>query len=205
MAVVPRAARRRLPAVADRRRGRGARAGDRRPPLPVVVRPGRRPWRSVASGLHPFVGDRAGRCLGPRRRRGPPPSGDVIQRGGPRRRRARGADRAARHGRRPRHPGLAHPRPATRGREKERTAAARDPDPRRAPHALRLEPAPRIPDPRRGRDRRVLLEPAWIGGLRPRVQRGEPPRLGPRADARRARRRRLARQPTAWPTRSGSG
>ena len=46
LAVVPRAARRRVPAVADRGRGRLARAADRGPPLPLGVRPGRRPRRS---------------------------------------------------------------------------------------------------------------------------------------------------------------
>ena len=56
MAVVPCPARRRLPVVADRDLRRRARAADRRPALPFVVRPGRSPGRPPAGGADPLVG-----------------------------------------------------------------------------------------------------------------------------------------------------
>ena len=71
-------------------------------------------------------------------------------------------------------------------------ATARPRDPRRPAHALRLVAGLGVPDPRRGRDRRLLLQPARLRGLRRGVQRRQPPRLGPRADARRPGRRRRA-------------
>ena len=58
------------------------------------------------------------------------------------------------------------------------TAADRRRDPRRAAHPLRLGAVLGVPGHRRRRDVRLLLQPAWLGGLRPRVQRGQPRRLG---------------------------
>ena len=69
VAVVPRPEGRRLPALADLDGRRRARAADRGPALPLVVRPGRAAGRTRQDRVHPLRADRAGRRLGPRRPR----------------------------------------------------------------------------------------------------------------------------------------
>ena len=193
--------RRRIRAVADRRLRRPDRAADPRRALRLELArgPARRRWRRPGR-LPALERDRNARPVGPRRRRlgegferaeAPPPH--VPQRRRPRRARPADSDRAPRDGRRPRYPGLV---PAGR----RRCAAARRRDPRRTAHAVRLVARLGVPGPGRGRDRRLLLQPARVGGLRRGVQRRQPPRLGSRSDARRPGwrgrpRRRRARRP----------
>ena len=76
---------------------------------------------------------------------------------------------------------------------RRRPAAARRPDPRRPAHALRLVAVVGVPAPRGGRDQRLLLQPARFRGLRRGVQRRQPPRLGTRSEPRRPGRRRCPR------------
>ena len=174
---------------------RRAGAADRRPALPVVLRPGRAAGGTPEDRVDPLRADGAGRPLGPRR----PP------------RRARG-----RSPRSTRRPWLTSSWPSRRSAMSRSTGAtsragscrARPPTGSRkraplplvtqihgGPHTLYgWTPVPGVPDPRRERHRRVLLEPARLGGLRPGVQRGEPARLGPGPVARRPRRDRRARR-----------
>ena len=67
--------------------------------------------------------------------------------------------------RRPRHPGLVHPR------RQGPAQPAGHRDPRRPAHALRLVAGLGVPGPRGGRDQRLLLQPARLRGLRPGLQR----------------------------------
>ena len=190
----------RVRAVADRRRRRPPRAADRGAPhrLGLARRAGARREARCAIGLPALERDRAARPVGSlderRPGRGAPPAPSPT----PARLTAFNADVLAelelrepieRHvdGRRPRHPGLVHPRPAT-GPQPLVVEIHGGPA-----HALRLVAGLGVPGPGRGRDRRLLLQPARLGGLRPGVQRREPPRLGPRPDARRPGRRRRAR------------
>ena len=83
---------------------------------------------------------------------------------------------------------------------RRRPATARRPDPRRPAHALRLVAVVGVPDPRGGRDRCLLLQPARVGGLRRGVQRRQPPRLGPGSDAATSWPASTPSWPTAWPT-----
>ena len=173
-------------AVADGR----ARAAHRRSPLHLGL--GRRPGPAAACASSTCARRRPSRpTCGCSTCGGKAPSKPRrltdLQRRGPRRARPARAARAPRDGRRPRHPGLVHP-----GRR--RPAAARRPDPRRSAHALRLVAVVGVPDPRGGRDRRLLLQPARLGGLRRGVQRRQPPRLGTGSDARRPGRRRRPRR-----------
>ena len=62
-----------------------------------------------------------------------------------------------------------------------------------------------VPGPGRGRDRRLLLQPARLGGLRPGVQRREPPRLGTRARCATCWPAWTRSSPTGSPTRIASG
>ena len=84
-------------------------------------------------------------------------------------------------------------------------ATARRRDPRRPAHALRLVAGLGVPGPRGGRDRRLLLQPARLRGLRRGVQRrattatGDPGRCATSWPAS------TRSSPTASPTRTGSG
>ena len=94
------------------------------------------------------------------------------------RRRARRAAGAPRHGRWSRHPGLVHPGSST-GRREEGPRLPLVTQIHGGPHTLYgWSPFLEFQILAAVRDRRLLLEPARLRGLRPRVQRGEPPRLG---------------------------
>src|SRR5436190_5633251 len=225
MADIPGADRRELRALAGRDRRRCPRAADDRPACDRRLRSGgaRGCWRCCQNGLAPVLTHRAQRSLGARRPGRRPATADGSEPRRPRRHRAARAGRAPGDGRWPGDPWLVsgwregpdeaqgkgsrdqrrerHDK-AHDGRTGARTGAPRHPDPRRPPHPLRLDASPRVP-PAGGRgDERLLLQPAWVGGLWTRIQRGEHPRLGSRADARCARRCRLARR--RRPRRPGS-
>ena len=87
------------------------------------------------------------------------------------------------------------------GRPRAALGTARGGDPRRSAHALRLVTVLGVPGPGRCRDRRLLLQPARLRGVRRGLQRRQSPRLGAGADARHPGRRRLAGR--RWPGRPG--
>ena len=190
----------RLRAVPDRGGRRPARADHGRPALHLGLGrdPGRRDRWPTPHRLPALDADRAaGPLLDGRSIASAAP--DRVQQGRPRRHRTAPGAGAPRDGRWLGHPGLVHP-----GRRRHGRAPARPRDPRRPAHALRLVADLGVPGPRRCRDRRLLQQPARLRGLRRGVQLRQLPRLGPRPDARRPRRRRVTRRRTAWRTRTDS-
>ena len=180
--------RRRVRAVADRRRRRPARAADRRPALHLGLGRGPGPARRQPDRLPALDADRAARRLAARRRAAEPRrltafNADVLAELELREPQERHVD-----GRRPRHPGLVHP--GRRGR-----AAARRP---RSTAARTRSTAGRRSgssrsSPRTGSASSTATRAARRATAQD-VQRRQPPRLGPGPDARRAGRRRRARR-----------